>query len=305
MKGKVSIWLLFCLAIILSCSVDRSNGLVSEKKRMNLALSSDKNYSPHIVEEALKGDYDPYLKLFNVSDYQVGIASHRDGARSPEDQISYYSGENPFYPVTRAISQEKPTIISYINGIELKQKEIATNIATRSTDDIAQDVFGKIVSFRMLHASSEVKTRVVDETNPSDVDEFEMYIPKRIYVLDPAAINGEDNNPLCYFGDFVVRWNADEQNTNGVLIYVEWFGGMAFGNDIDNTSVQKVSIVPDTGEARIDPELFDGIPDTALCRLVLLRGSIENAQGEEYSYNLIGETHHMISFILIREIECQ
>ena len=206
-----------------------------------------------------------------------------------------------FNPATKSISQERPQIVSFINNIELNPKSVESFSLTKGMQIGLRDAFGTKAVFRM-QTSFAAKTRA-DEEMLSNEDEFEMYIPHRIYILDPAATNDEENNPLCYYGDFVVRWNADEQNANGVLIYVEWLGGMAFGDDIDDTYVKRVSIFPDTGEAELDPCLFDGIPDSAICHLIIMRGAVENAQGEVYSYNLVAESHHMIPFILVREIE--
>lgn len=303
MKRITIISLLISIIVIPSCSFDESLESPTNNKAMRLVLSSDKNYTPHIVEDALAGDYTPYLKVLKKADFQVGISSHRDGARSSREKLAFYSGESPFKPATRATSQELPKLISSIDGIELNRKNLEAHIPTRNTTDSSLDVFGKTVSFKM-RTSATTRTRSSDAESSDDVTEvFEMYIPQRISILAPAATNPEDNNPLCYFGDFVVRWNVDEQNCNGVLILVEWFGGMAFGGDIEETHVSRIAIVPDSGEATLDPCIFDDIPDSALCHLIVIRGVIENVQGEEYSYNLIGETHHMISFTLIREVE--
>ena len=303
MKRITHISLVLYMLFAVSCSLDKSKEVLQNQKAMRLALTSNKDYTPHKVEDAIAGDYRYYLKLFSKTDYQVGISSYRDGARSSVEKVSYYSGESPFVYSTRTASQELPQLISSIDGIELNQKSLEPHLPTRGADDNTLDVFGKTVTFRM-RTPKVIKTRSgEEETGESGTDEFDMYIPQRISILDPSASSAEENNPLCYYGDFIVRWNADEQNVNGVLVYVEWLGGMAFGNDINETHVKRVAILPDTGEATLNPNLFDGIPDSALCTLVLLRGAIETPQGEEYSYSLIGETHHMISFILIREIE--
>ena len=115
----------------------------------------------------------------------------------------------------------------------------------------------------------------------------------------------ETINPLCYYKDFVIRWNKDENNKNDVLVVVDWTGSMVLGNDISDTHVCRVAKFPDTGEALLPEVFFDGIPDTAYCNLLILRGNIENIEQGSYTYKLVGKTHHQISFILIREIKNQ
>lgn len=301
MKRLVIISFFICLLSAFSCSPNESMEGTSPVSSRKLVLSTDKNYAPHKVKDALKGDYGKYLGFFKNTDYMVGISSHVDGARSSVEKIAFYSGECHYNTETRASSRELPMLFSSIDGIDLNQKNLESYIPTRGNGTL--DVFGKTVSFK-VRTSSVAQTRSVDDMSVDDgFEDFEMYIPERISILAPAATNAEENNPLCYYGDFVIRWNADELNANGVLVYVEWLGGMVLGNDINDTCVQRVAVVPDTGEARLDPSLFDGIPDTALCSLFVLRGALENVQGQEYSFKLIGETHHMIPFILIREIQ--
>ena len=303
MKRLIIISLFFCLLFAGSCTPNNFSDGSRSTTPKKLVVSSDKNYVPHKVLDALDGDYGQYLTLFKSTDYIVGISSHIDGARSSTEKLECYSGESRFKISTRSTSRELPALISSIDGVELNQKNIESYIPTKGFEDRSLDVFGKTVTYKMK-TSRVVQTRSDDEELEEELEEdFEMYIPERISILAPAATNMEDNNPLCYYGDFVIRWNADEQNTNGVIVVVEWSGGMVLGNDIDNTSVIRVAAVPDTGEARLNPSLFEGIPDTAICHLAVVRGAVEDVQGEEYSYKLIGETHHLISFILIREVE--
>ena len=303
MKRLVIISLFVCLLSAVSCSPNKSLDGVSPMAPKKLAISSDKNYTPHKEIDALDGDYGKYLNLFKNTDYMVGISSHIDGARSSAEKIECYSGESRYNIATRSASRELPLLVSSIDGIELNQKNVESFIPTKGAEGGSLDVFGKTVTFKM-RSSVAVQTRSEEVITEEEFEEdFEMYIPERISLLAPAATNAEENNPLCYYGDFKIRWNADEQNANGVIVYVEWLGGMVLGDDIDNTCVTRVAVVPDTGVATLDPHLFDGIPDTAVCHLAIARGAIEDVQGEEYSYKLIGETHHLISFILIREVE--
>ena len=86
------------------------------------------------------------------------------------------------------------------------------------------------------------------------------------------------------------------------MIAIEWYGGMVLGEDIQDTRARRVFTVPDTGKALLPTTLFDGIPDTAVCHLTVLRGNVDNVTFNQNTYKVLGETHQTISFILLREI---
>jgi len=47
----------------------------------------------------------------------------------------------------------------------------------------------------------------------------------------------------------------------------------------------------------------EGIPDTAVCHLTLLRGNIETLSIDDSSYKIQAESHDYLTFVLIREIK--
>ena len=100
-----------------------------------------------------------------------------------------------------------------------------------------------------------------------------------------------------------IKWNKDEKNANGVLVAVTWSGDMIYVEDYSSTYICRSVCVPDTGEAVLPNELFDEIPDTALCELYLFRGDVENIDSESLVYKVMTEVHDMMNFVLIRNIE--
>lgn len=117
-------------------------------------------------------------------------------------------------------------------------------------------------------------------------------------------MQSEDNPiPLCYYQDYVVRWNQDLLNSNGIIILVNWTGSMVFGEDYPYANVTHVIGVPDSGETVLGEHMFDGIPDAAYCKLLLLRGDIDTIRVEDIDISIIAETHDILNFVLIRNIE--
>lgn len=293
---KQFFFLLFVALGVISCAQETSiDSLTESEGPILLSVIKDPNYSPHQINDAIPGNYDAYLKYLTGTDYEIGISSHRDGALSGGRKVSCISGVSQIQPLkTRSATGDLPKITSFVDGIEISQENLS-QIKTRGSSKGIADLFGKNVTFTFY---SGPRTRSSD----SDCGEADLYIPKEIEVLAPYAETEEDVNPLCYYKDFILRWNKDEENENGVLVLIEWYGNMVLGNDIEDTFVRRIVSFPDTGEVRLPEQLFEGIPDTAWCNLTILRGNIENIDYENASYKIIGETHQLISFILIREI---
>ena len=78
---------------------------------------------------------------------------------------------------------------------------------------------------------------------------------------------------------------------------------MAIGEQYSDTSIERLDIVPDTGEITLNPHLFDDIPDAAVCTLYIGRGATDIYQIDNDSYKIIGESHESLKFILIRELK--
>lgn len=196
--------------------------------------------------------------------------------------------------LTKTTQNRLPQIRSFVNGIEISQHSISQT----KTSNCIMDSLGKVVKF-VFYNDSQTKS------SGTSTGEADIYVPMAIEFTFPYAESEEDLNPLCYYKDFVIRWNKDENNKNDVLVVVDWTGSMVLGNDISDTHVCRVAKFPDTGEALLPEVFFDGIPDTAYCNLLILRGNIENIEQGSYTYKLVGKTHHQISLILIREIKNQ
>lgn len=277
-----------------SCSLnDNVDFLAVPEDAVSMLMSKDTDYQPHVINEVFSGDYKKYMEYFEPTDYQIGISSSKDGGLPGGSSISCISGISHVRKetVTKTELNELPSIQSFVDGIEISSQ----NISQTKTSNNILDSFGKVVKFTFGN---------VPQTKSSEdiTGEVDMYVPKEIEFTFPYAESEEDVNPLCYFKDFVIRWNKDDDNPNGVLVAVKWTGSMVLGNDIAGANVCRVASFPDTGEARLSESFFEGIPDTAYCDLLIFRGNIENIEQGQYTYKLVGKTHHLISFILIREI---
>lgn len=153
---------------------------------------------------------------------------------------------------------------------------------------------------------SNVTYDLVDSqyTKSDYTSDITLYAPEVIEIQYPKISSEDQLYPLCLFNSFGLEWNADEKNENGVMVVIEWRGAMVFGEDYPNAYIRSTDVFPDAGKTCINPQMFDGIPDTALCTLTILRGSIENELVNGYSCKLVAESHQCIQFIiLIRNVK--
>lgn len=79
--------------------------------------------------------------------------------------------------------------------------------------------------------------------------------------------------PMCYYDNFVVEWNADQDNQNGVVIIAEW-NGCTMHQPAESLSWANVDIVKDDGLAVLNTDLFEKMPNQALVNLWLIRGNL-------------------------------
>lgn len=192
---------------------------------------------------------------------------------------------------TKSMAQSVPAEKIVINGRPIFSP------GTKSSEGGIREMFGKTLSLSLSGNTSLTKS-----SEDGDV-EVSLYAPEIIHIQFPDVNSEEEELPLCYYDGLEVKWNKDEKNANGVLVAVTWSGDMIFGEDYSSTYICRSVCVPDTGEAVLPNELFDEIPDTALCELYLFRGDVENIDSESLVYKVMTEVHDMMNFVLIRNIE--
>lgn len=287
---NVRIYWLFATAIVIltgtACSEKSSekDSLLSKKR---IVLKHVKQ-SPVVEESVLPGNHQGYLPFLKETDNTIGISSTKD---SPVDvaRVQCYivrRDEGGIEGVTAA----QPVVV-LANGKDLT----ALATPTRAAEVSGQDFFGQRIKVQI---SRKPFTRSIEEEDAC----VELYSPAEIEISAPRVDKAQDLLPLCYYDGFLLKWNRDDSNPNGVCIILQWTGEKVVGEDVAETSVRRTVIVEDTGNAVLDKGLFDGIPDTAVCHLTVLRGDIEILDYENETYKVLTETHEYLSFVLIREI---
>lgn len=94
---------------------------------------------------------------------------------------------------------------------------------------------------------------------------------KQLEIITPVVTKC-DPIPSCYYSDLEVTWNADENNQNGMAIFVEWLGSTISGHT--HSYVVNGDIVEDNGHTVLRNEIFDNIPNEALVNIWFMRANV-------------------------------
>lgn len=187
--------------------------------------------------------------------------------------------DNPLYLDQYVVFDTEPPMNITADGLQLSSSQ------SYSSSDFTER-FGSLVTFLVGQYDTDI------------------YIPERIQILRPKISSKEDLLPFCFFEDFELFWNEDDKNDNGILIMVEWTGTMYGEDDIDNAHIQNIDHIPDDdGRAKLNNELFNEIPEDAICDLKIARGNFDVAEynGTE-KVQVGGFSGSSISFILVRDM---
>lgn len=231
------------------------------------------------------------MKYYIPTDYVIEINSFRENPISSDFVSSQYKVYSDCS--TKSISKNTAKVFdAYVNNIDID------NISeTKNHTKALKDVYGKINKFKF----------VSNMTKSSEEDTVvNLYIPTAINITSPKIERSEELYPHCYFKNFIIRWNADRCNTNGLVVAVEWLGTTVIGEDYQNTYIRRTDYIKeDDGETVLSEKLFDEIPNTALVYITLMRGNIENINIDNYSVKLSGASTCAMPIVLIRKIKAK
>ena len=223
-----------------------------------------------------------YKAVFDNPDVRLGISSSHNSQSGGESVLAFCDPKDK----SRLDKTQMNKIL--ING-----KNVFSP-STKSGDGAIAEMFGEDVSFDLSGMNPSTKG--------SGKGSVQLYSPAPLRISFPAVPSEGGRYPVCYDQSFTVRWNADTKNKNGVLVVVKWNGAVLFGYDYTSTYVVHSKTFPDNGSAVLPASMFEGIPDTAFCSLILLRGDVENINIDDLDYQVLAETHDMLDFVLVSNI---
>ena len=143
-------------------------------------------------------------------------------------------------------------------------------------------------------SGSEINYRITSSTDGSTVLSEDVYFPRVINASFNTDGKVEDSRVLLVSrDDFVLEWDEDELNANGLLVVVFYrnlFLDQGLPKPADQNSegaIQTAILLDELGQAKIPAELFEEIPENGVATLTLVRGDVKSiVDFEEHKFQL-------------------
>ncbi|MDR1983664.1 MAG: hypothetical protein LBQ28_02425 [Prevotellaceae bacterium] len=297
MKKNCNFFVIVAVLAIFTACTNESN--IIDNKDSKIKVKKDNFWNLQSSDIVIAENVGKYIDIYAPKDFYAVVSAQKV---DPLQDVFYssYSGINK----NTAEEQSNKTNVNPFsvsaNGMKIKSIDGNVALMNKSEKEDLSSLYGKNIEFSIQN------TNRTQSSSSSDTDTtVSMYVPELIEIFSPSVLTKEDMYPLCYYENFILRWNADDKNENGVVIVVTWTGTMAFGQDHPDISIRRTDVIPDNGSAVLNSHLFDDIPDTGIVLLTIARGNVENVRLENnyYTYQVTAETHATLPLILIRNIK--
>lgn len=299
MKRNIYFYVVFFAVILYSCK-DAS----IEKDKSNQTAENK------VTENVLFTGKTVYSKILRTDTKILGYSSQKDNSLSKEFLEILDETTSQLDSTNSAMKVKGFGAVSLtVNGINLS--DLSNNIPSglQRIKAAAPVLYGQNVSFTLsrnipqnIKGSQKSKSSILSDTTVT------MYVPELVEISSPKVETSKDLMPYCFYKDFVLKWNTDLKNENGLVVVVEWSGMYVTGQK-ENKYVRNIDVITDdNGSTTLKNEIFNGIPENAIAFITLLRGNIAivddyySKQGNVDQYSLIAETHAILPFVLVRNL---
>lgn len=263
-----------------------------------------------VTENVLFTGKTVYSKILRTDTKILGYSSQKDNSLSKEFLEILDETTSQLDSTNSAMKVKGFGAVSLtVNGINLS--DLSNNIPSglQRIKAAAPVLYGQNVSFTLsrnipqnIKGSQKSKSSILSDTTVT------MYVPELVEISSPKVETSKDLMPYCFYKDFVLKWNTDLKNENGLVVVVEWSGMYVTGQK-ENKYVRNIDVITDdNGSTTLKNEIFNGIPENAIAFITLLRGNIAivddyySKQGNVDPYSLIAETHAILPFVLVRNL---
>lgn len=252
-----------------SCNNEDINDIVKNNKSDVTFESSYKllNITPNI-----------YHNYFDKVDNSVIFSSLKFGEKGEHNVVNHFEIKN------------ENEIKIRLNGQLLDYNQ------NHRSNNAVQNFYGTKVRFSVENQNPDFQARNDENTVG------EIYVPEVIEITNPIRRVGTENSPLLDANNFVIEWNADSDNQEGLVVLAEYFGTSAVPENNTNEHILNTDYIElDNGYFKLNPSIFDGMPNLAHVQIILLRGNvlIEEIEGELYKY--VFESHQRLPIILVKD----
>ena len=276
--------LIFCFSIFLlisSCTKD-------------VTISSVNVFGFKSMAEA-RSQLGKYADLFLAADGSVSLESTRFNNTDVEDwDIFARFNPDPFSP--RADGGD-----FFINDNKLAFNQISQtyllpspneNLSDKELSLLLKSNFGKENDVKLIRNNSiifQTKNYVPNEIKATNLNEFVKFSGSNFLEISRGGMN--------------LSWNKDNNNKNGIIVYLSWTGDRTDlpVNEQGTSGNKDVAIrFDDTGEATLPSAFFEGLPKKSSFTISLLRSNIEIIEGsDKKKYKFYANSWYKIQGTLI------
>ena len=233
MKRNIYFYVVFFAVILYSCK-DAS----IEKDKSNQTAENK------VTENVLFTGKTVYSKILRTDTKILGYSSQKDNSLSKEFLEILDETTSQLDSTNSAMKVKGFGAVSLtVNGINLS--DLSNNIPSglQRIKAAAPVLYGQNVSFTLsrnipqnIKGSQKSKSSILSDTTVT------MYVPELVEISSPKVETSKDLMPYCFYKDFVLKWNTDLKNENGLVVVVEWSGMYVTGQK-ENKYVRNIDVI--------------------------------------------------------------
>ncbi len=245
-----------------------------------------------IVSSEVTTTTEESVSKYNLLDYTQNV--YHDFFKETNNKIGISS--------LKANSISQPSIVENMSLMEktsktslfINNQKMSTSGFTGKKSEIGSTIYGKKNTFSIIKEGKDGKT---------SEGSVELYVPELLNITNPSVTNEEGLMPVCYSEGFVLEWNEDPNNEEGLVIIAEYFGENVIPENSTNIHLQNIDVIEqDNGKVILKSSFFNDIPNLALVDLILLRGNVKIEEIDGETYKFYAETHQRLPIILVKDL---
>lgn len=264
-KMKYIIILILSSIVLLSCNKQH----IQKATSSNIIISQGSNKEMLEYYQKHTNKYDVGVSLQSTNN-----TSFKNFGNTFNGYLQYslnaFSGTNKIPLET--IKQMNFKIGNYNLSYDSKYEFNRTTQAGNNQDNIIVDLFNmKNISINIPYNNSINRTTDINISNPTP-----------IYFISPTL--SFDESAITTNNSFLIKWNKDDDNKNGVIIVLSWHGEtVSRTKKLPDNDLKVIKTVDDDGTELIDDAMLQYFPDDALIDIAIGRGNIETSNNNGYS----------------------
>ncbi len=262
-----------------------------------LIFSCDNNEAESIEETAIQETSIELKSSYNLLDITPNV--YHDYFKQTDHSAGFTSLKSNSLSQHSIVQRININDVNKTHSFSINDENISSfSKANKMSKSDSESVYGKTISFKINTGNNLTKNG-----DSSTETEVEMYVPDLVEITNPKIDSEDKLFPICYYEDFILEWNADSDNEEGLVVIAEYFGNNAIPENSTNEHILNTDVIDtDDGHAVLNNDLFKDIPNLSIVHLILLRGNVAVEEIEGELYKFYAESHVRLPIILAKDL---